>query len=211
VKTTIQTEDRNVPENRSNDAVDACSYWDNGECTGTPYCPPRCPRFVDSDGVPLLVRPYEDADFDALVDMYNDLDLENQTLGLPPRHRRGIEEWLTKLTREGWNLVVVDDRIVGHVGVVPTAATDPQFVIFVHDDYQNRGIGSELLEHLLAHADAHGHEMLRLTVSKENHRAIAVYRNVDFEVTDEQAAELRMHLDLDSELVERVQRPPVER
>ncbi|MFB6089649.1 MAG: N-acetyltransferase family protein [Halobellus sp.] len=189
-----------------------CRYWDPSECTGTALCPPRCPRFVDGEGVPLLVRRYEADDFDALVEMYEDLDSRNRTMGLPPGSRNRIEEWLTRLTDEGWNLVVADDdRIVGHVGVVPASTDEPQFVIFVHDDYQNRGVGSELIRHLIAYADDRGHDALRLDVSKGNRRAISVYRNVDFEVTERKRSELAMQLSLDEPIAEDVQRPPAER
>ncbi len=78
------------------DTGSRCGFWDNSACTGTPHCPPRCPRFVDTPGVQPLVRPYEDGDFDALVDMYERLD---------------------GLIDGGWNLLACDgDRVVGHVG-----------------------------------------------------------------------------------------------
>ena len=133
-------------------------------------------------------------------------------MGLPPANRDRLEQWLTKLTENGWNLVAVDDdRVVGHVGVVPASTEDPQFVIFVHDDYQNRGVGSELIKHLIASAADRGHEALQLDVAKENRRAISVYRNVDFEVTERKATGLSMELSLDAAIVEAVQRPPAER
>ncbi|WP_435183930.1 GNAT family N-acetyltransferase [Halobellus sp. EA9] len=189
-----------------------CRYWNPSECTGTAMCPPRCPRFVDGEAVPLLVRPYEEADFDALVEMYEDIDATNRTMGLPPGSRTRIEEWLIRLTDEGWNLVADDDgRIVGHVGVVPAGTDEPQFVIFVHDDYQNRGVGSELIRHLIAYAEDRGHDALRLDVAKGNRRAISVYRNVDFEVTERTQSNLSMHLSLDEPIAEEVQRPPAER
>ncbi|MFD1598555.1 GNAT family N-acetyltransferase [Halobellus rarus] len=189
-----------------------CTYWDPSECTGTPFCPPRCPRFIDGEETPLLVRRYEDREFDAVVRMYEDLDPANRTMGLPPANRDRLEQWLTRLTENGWNLVAVDDdRVVGHVGVVPATTEDPQFVIFVHDDYQNRGVGSELIKHLIASAADRGHDALQLDVAKENRRAISVYRNVDFEVTERKATGLSMELSLDAAIVEAVQRPPAER
>ncbi|QCC46398.1 GNAT family N-acetyltransferase [Halobellus limi] len=195
-----------------NESDRRCTYWDPSECTGTPFCPPRCPRFVDGEETPLLVRRYEESEFDAVVRMYEDLDPENRTMGLPPANRDRLEEWLTKLTENGWNLVAVDDdRVVGHVGVVPAATEDPQFVIFVHDDYQNRGVGSELIKHLIASAADRGHKTLQLDVEKENRRAISVYRNVDFEVTERKGMGLSMELSLDAAIAEAVQRPPAER
>lgn len=193
------------------DRDDACSFWDNAACTGTPYCPPRCPRFVDREEVPLVISPYED-DFEALVAMYEDIDGDNRTVGLPPLGRENIAEWLDSLTADGWNLLARDgDRVVGHVGVAPADAEDPQFVIFVHDDYQRRGLGTELVRHAVAYAEDRGHDALRLNVAKENRDAIDVYRNVDFEVIEEGTLEVDMELSLDEPVAEAVQRPPAER
>lgn len=158
------------------------------------------------------MRRYEEGDFDAIVKMYEDLDPSSRSMGLPPRTQDGLERWLTELTEEGWNLVAIDgDRVVGHVGVAPATTADPQFVIFVHDDYQNRGIGAELIKHVVAYAADQGHTALRLDVAKENCRAIAVYRNVEFEITKEKATKLSMCLSLNDPIAEYVQRPPAER
>ncbi|MFC6763762.1 hypothetical protein [Natrinema soli] len=73
---------------RSDSAGTACTVWDNSECEGTPYCLPRCPRFEGKDGAPLLVRPYESDDRDALVSMYGDLDQYSRPMGLRRRRSR---------------------------------------------------------------------------------------------------------------------------
>ncbi|WP_226481095.1 GNAT family N-acetyltransferase [Natrinema amylolyticum] len=191
---------------------DRCSYWDNDECVGTARCPPRCPRFTDERGVPSLVRPYRTDDFEALAAMYEDFDESVATMGLPPFTRSRIEDWITELTSDGWNLVAVSsDRIVGHLAVTPASALDPEFVVFVHTDFQNRGIGEELLKQLVAYADAGGHEALRLTVANENQRAISVYENIGFETVDQSALNTEMQLSLERPLTDRVQRPPADR
>jgi GNAT superfamily N-acetyltransferase len=194
------------------DRDDACSSWDNSGCEGTPYCPPRCPRFVDGEEVPLVVAPYEDDDFEALVEMYDTLDSDNRTVGVPPIGRANVEDWLAALTADGWNLVARDgDRVAGHVGVAPADAADPEFVIFVHDDYQGRGLGTELVRHAVAYADDRGHDRLGLDVARENQGAITVYENVDFEVTETGALELTMALSMDDPITDEVTRPPAER
>lgn len=37
----------------------SCPLWHPGECSGTPLCPPRCPRFVTRDGSPFTVHPVD--------------------------------------------------------------------------------------------------------------------------------------------------------
>ncbi|WP_226040280.1 GNAT family N-acetyltransferase [Natrinema sp. DC36] len=192
--------------------TDSCSSWDNGECVGPPHCPPRCPRFTDERGVPSLVRPYRSTDFEALAAMYEEFDESVATMGLPPLIRPRIEDWLAALTADGWNLVALSgDRLVGHLAVTPASAVEPEFVVFVHTDFQNRGIGTELLEQLVAYADAGGHESLRLTVVIDNRRAITVYENVGFETIDRSGLSTEMCLPLESPLVDRVRRPPADR
>lgn len=200
-----------------------CGVWDTSKCAGTPYCPPRCPRFVDTEGTPLVVRPYRDVDHGSLLEMYVALDDDHRTMQLPPKAPEAIEAWIASLTDGGLNLVAVDGtRVVGHVAALPKStpdlAFDPsdpsaelEFVIFVHGDYHGRGIGTELLKQLVAHATAEGYDALSLFVARSNRRAVSVYRNVHFAIVERRQGELEMVLPLSHPVAERVQRPPAER
>ncbi len=133
-------------------------------------------------------------------------------MGVPPTDRPRIESWIERLLADGWNLVAVADSIViGHVVVIPADSETPQFLIFVDDEYQNRGIGTELIKQLIAYADEHDHERLTLDVSTGNDRAITVYRNVGFEVVERMRTELEMELPLRDSLTNRLRRPPAAR
>ncbi|AGB36598.1 GNAT family N-acetyltransferase [Natronococcus occultus] len=195
-------------------ATGVCTAWDNSECRGTPYCPPRCPRFESKTGAALLVRSYEAGDFDPLVRMYDEFDQYSRSMGLPPNGVSKIESWLDQLTSTGWNLVAFDgDRAIGHVAVVPSESVDHRwkFLIYVHQEYQNEGVGSEMLKQLVAYADEKDGNELALEVSTGNKRAITVYKNIGFEVVERGLSELSMSLELQSPLAERLQRPPAER
>lgn len=188
-----------------------CNAWDYTDCEGTEYCPPRCPRFFDREGTALLVEPYGPDHWDALVEMYEGIDTHNRTLGLPPASNEQLEEWLDHLTSNGWNLVAVDsDDVIGHIAAVPVDDEEPQFVVFVHQAYQNRGIGTELIKHLIAHADDRGHKALTLTVATENQRAITVYDNIGFDVTERLPTEVAMRLSVDDPIARQIQLPPAE-
>lgn len=194
----------------------ACDGWDNSSCVGTSYCPPRCPRYVDRTGTAYVIRPFQAGDFAALVAMYESLDPSLRTMGLPPAGRGTLEWWLTGLTEDGWNLVAVrDDEVVGHIGVAPADADEPEFVIFVHQDRQGRGIGTELVKQAVAYAADSGHDALTLSVSTGNRRAVRVYENVGFERSETAphptTVEVEMGLPMDSAVAERVRRPPAER
>ena len=197
---------------QSETSIAACNVWDNSECEGTPYCPPRCPRFRDRNDTVYVARPYQPNDREALLAMYEKIDDYNRAMGLPPKARSQLETWLDRLASNGWNLVVeVGDRIVGHTAVIPADSDSPEFIIFVHQDYQNSGIGSELIKQLIAYAKDKNHQALTLEVSKGNKQAISVYQNIGFEVTDRKLSELAMALELQLPIADRVQRPPAKR
>ena len=190
----------------------ACDGWDSSQCVGTPYCPPRCPRFTDRNSSTVLVRPHQPADLAELVEMYRDFDPADRTMGLPPATETQLRGWLDRFVDDGWSLVAeVDSTVVGHAGVTPGDAVAPHLVVFFADEAQGRGIGSELIRQLVAYAAERGHETLVLTVEAGNDAAITVYDNVGFDVVERLGGELEMHLSLDAPIAEAVRRPPAER
>lgn len=186
-----------------------CGGWNNADCEGSPHCPPRCPRFFDDTGRPLLVRPPEEDEWPHLLAMYH--GVESRSMGLPPMTPERREHWLGDLRATGWNLVALDgDRVVGHVSVAPSDEPAPELVVFVADDYQARGIGTELVKQAIAYAADRNHDALGLLVGARNDRAIAVYTNVGFDVVDRDI-QLEMRLPLDRDVAETVRLAPGER
>ncbi|WP_324664384.1 GNAT family N-acetyltransferase [Haloarcula sediminis] len=189
----------------------ACDGWDSSECEGTPYCPPRCPRFTDRESATRIVRPHQHIDMDSLVEMYLDLDPGDRTMGLPPATEDGLRQWLGRFTDDGWSLVAkADDTVVGHTGVTPEDAAAPHLVVFVADAAQSRGIGSELIRQLVAYAADRGHEALTLTVEARNDAAVTVYGNIGFDIIERLSGELKMQLSLDDPVADQVRLPPAE-
>lgn len=190
---------------------EACNAWDYTDCEGTEYCPPRCPRVFDKKEMPLLIEPYQSTYRVALSAMYEDLDAHSKTLGLPPTTTEQREQWLDHLIGAGLNLVAFDeDTVVGHVAAVPSEDHESQLVVFVHQEYQNRGIGTELLKQLIAYADNKDVKAITLTVASNNRRAITVYDNMGFDVIERMQREIAMRLSLDRPIVDEVKRPPAE-
>lgn len=158
-----------------------CDPWDPGNCEGTPHCPPRCPRFVDREGDRWLVRPFEPGDREALLAMYRDFDPDHRAQGIPPLDERRMERWVDDLLADGCNVVAArDGRVVGHALYTPTDAAEPELAVFVHQDYQGRGIGTELCSHVVATAAAAARDALVLEVEPRNRAAIHVYESVGF-------------------------------
>lgn len=170
----------------------ACSGWDNTECEGTPYCPPRCPRFVDKYGTPLLVLDPATAGvgLEALLDLY-DCGPEGHSMSFPPYRTRGaLADWIEGLLERGRNFVALDDgRPVGHAVIAPETAEEPEFAVFVDPDYRGRGIAGELLRHCIVHAAVDGHRALVMNVQETNRAMMALATAHGFVVEDDGPAE----------------------
>ena len=198
-------------------APDPDARWTPAECEGSPHCPPRCPRFVDDDGDAWTIRPYESGDRDALLATYRDFDPDRPAQGLPPADEDRIESWLDYLLEEGCNFVARrDEELAGHAAYVATDDPEPELAVFVHRDYQGRGIGTELCRHLIATAAAADRRALVLEVEPSNRRAIAVYERLGFDRVDRRpddrlrrSRSFEMRLPLSDGTGASAQRPPI--
>jgi ribosomal protein S18 acetylase RimI-like enzyme len=78
--------------------------------------------------------------------------------------------------------------------------TTPSFGACTHPELRNAGLGHWLLAHAIAESRAAGARKLRLTVYKENLRALHIYRKFGFVFLDRNEHELVGLLDLASAL-----------
>ncbi len=157
------------------------------------YIPP--PRKIkDSQGHEIELREYREQDFNALYEMYIDFDPAKRAQGIPPISGERIKEWLDNIT-QGVNLVALNDSgIVGHAILMPDKDEVYELAIFVHQDYQGRRIGTELIKSLLAHAKQKGITYIWLTVERWNEPAQNLYRRVGFESIGSMDFEMEMGL-----------------
>jgi len=76
-------------------------------------------------------------------------------------------------------------RVVGLAGLVGRVLEQESHVgslgISVDRDYRGRGVGTRLLEHLVAWAPSHGVTRIELEAFSSNPRAIALYEQLGFE------------------------------
>ncbi|WP_232687022.1 GNAT family N-acetyltransferase [Halobacterium zhouii] len=158
-----------------------------------PFDPP--PRsFEDGDGRAIEIRDLADSDFDPVVAMYDDFDPADRAQGVPPVGEERVREWLEKLLEgDGYNVVAWHgDRTVGHATLVPDGGAAYELAIFVHQDYQGAGIGTELIEALLGAGQTDGVELVWLTVERWNRAAVALYEKMGFETVAAESFELEM-------------------
>lgn len=152
--------------------------------------------FEDKEGRAIEIRPYEDDEFESVVEMYVDFDSADRAQGIPPATESRVRDWLDTLL-EGLNVVAWDgDRAVGHATLVPDGEDASELAIFVHQGYQRGGIGSKLIRGLLGHGRANGIEKVWLTVERWNHAAVGLYESVGFETAGSESFEIEMALRL---------------
>lgn len=186
--------------------------WDHTGCTGMADCPPRCPRFIDREGTPYLLKQNADDVSETVVDFYEDYPSRDRSMSLPPLTRPRIESWVDTLTSQGQNVLASHDgQLVGHVAYVTAEQGEPELIVFIDGDYQNRGLGTELCRQAMAHAADDGHPALRLHVDAANERALAVYKSLGFAEVDRDGQRIEMRVALENGLVRQIQAPPAER
>ncbi|MFB6219252.1 MAG: GNAT family N-acetyltransferase [Halobacteriaceae archaeon] len=170
---------------------------------------PTPPRDIeDGEGRDIALRVADDGDLDDLVAMYDVFDPADRAQGLPPVGESAIRTWVAGLlgagaddggparAREGLNVAAWHaDRVVGHATLVPDD-DGHELAIFVHQEYQGAGIGTELLDTLLGYGAEQGVERVWLTVERWNRAAVAVYEKAGFEITDAESFELQMAREL---------------
>jgi len=167
------------PATRTGDGSDV------GRCDDPADAFPRPPAaFTDGAGRSVEIRGLADGDRSALVALYDGFEPADRAQGLPPRTTAGVESWLADICEAGVHTVTWhDDRAVGHACLVPTRDARHELAIFVASAYQQAGIGTRLLRHLLGQGADRGVERVWLVVQPRNTVARRLYESAGFDRT----------------------------
>ncbi len=134
-------------------------------------------------------------DREPLVKMYKAFSPSDRTLGLPPESEEEIRRWIDFLSSNGLSIVAeMDGKIVGHLAIVPDGEA-AHLTIFVHKDFQNRGIGQRMVSAVVEMCKDAGYERIIVTTDRNNMRAIHVFEKTGFFVKSV-GFEYEMHLPL---------------
>jgi GNAT superfamily N-acetyltransferase len=169
-----------------------------------PRLPPHIlqrPRLLkDKKGVPFVIRLYQnyEEDYPVLTEMYRGFEPKEWGQGLPSRLEQKREEWLRYMVDEGINLLAaIERKIVGHAALFEMErGISCEYLIFVHQDYQGRGIGQALTQTMKEVAREMGYSQIWLTVEAKRLKAIHVYEKAGFRVVGPINAECSMMLTL---------------
>ncbi len=137
---------------------------------------------TDKRGCAFEVRAYTPGDFSCLAEMYDLFTPKVKFQGMPPLEREACRKWIRGLIDAGANFLAWrDDRVVGHVVVLPDLDKgDAEYLIFVDQFNRRVGIGSELTRTAIKKAEGLGLKTVWLTVDAYNFRATKLYKKCGF-------------------------------
>jgi len=141
-----------------------------------------CQSIQDKLGRTICLRLFEEGDFKSLCKMYDEFEPKGKAMGLPPAQEDTRYRWITEIVEEWFNIVALsEDRIIGHAALDrPLSAKAREFMIFIHQDYQNRGIGQAMTFSMVNAAKVLDCERVWVVVENLNRIAIAVFRKAGF-------------------------------
>jgi putative acetyltransferase len=149
-------------------------------------------EFTAKNGKKVVFRPEQPSDTEMLWKMFSTLSKENVSNLLPPFTRERVDGWTRNIDyNEVLAIVAVteeenEQRIIGSASLKfnPQEALkhEAELGLSVHDDYQNMGIGTALLHHILYVARMKKLSKVWLHVSTANDRAVYVYTKVGFTI-----------------------------
>ena len=117
--------------------------------------------------------------------MYAGLSKETLRWSMPPYDRQRIERWTSTLDNSIMLVAADQGKIVGHlqisIGTSPPFRSKGELFIYLHDEYQNLGLGAALMKEAIRLAHARGLHRIELTVVADNYRAIRLYEKVGFQ------------------------------
>lgn len=144
----------------------------------------------------LSIRARQPADIEALAELFMQRDFQRNASTLDPfeqpddaravleRSGPGVFDMVAVLDRGDNSADLVAARIVGFAGLYVFAGRQRHVgccTLAVHEGFQQRGIGSALLQALMRTAyDYVGLERLQLSVFADNTRALSLYRRAGF-------------------------------
>jgi ribosomal protein S18 acetylase RimI-like enzyme len=144
------------------------------------------------NGMRVKFRPCKSEDTEMLWEMFSTLSENSVSNLIPPFTREMIEGWTSNIDYEKVLAIVAlieedgKQRIVGDASLEfnPNAQSKHKagLGIAVHDKYQNMGIGTALLRHLLNIAKMKKLSKVWLEVNTSNDVAIHIYRKVGFQI-----------------------------
>ena len=159
----------------------------------------------------IKIRELEPVEYGLLEDMLYEAVYQHDKNNLIPREVINIPEVRVYIDRFGeqkddYCLVAdLDGKVIGAVwvrilsgeirGFGNTDNEIPEFAISLFEEYRGKGIGTNLMQKMIAYLKSNEYKQASLSVQKENYAA-NMYRKLGFEIIEENDEDYIMLLDL---------------
>lgn len=155
-------------------------------------------NLTDKSGRSYSVGNGDATDCSLIMDMYHLFSPKPASQGLPPEDPGTCEKWVKDILEIGINVLARrGEKIIGHAALIPDSKRNTgEFIIFVHQDCRNLGVGTELTKWTFQRARERGFESIWLTVAMTNFIAIKLYRKLGFEYCEMDDCERTMRIEL---------------
>ncbi len=156
--------------------------------------------FKTKKGKDITIRLFSEEVLGGLLAFYDQFEPKEEYQGLPPRLESARKQWVENLIRGNLTLLAMDRRrVIGHASAIAIPSTcTAELLVFVHPDFQNQGIGTELIRLVAECVGDTGAKRLWLTVRTANSVAVYVFRKCGFRFIGPMDSEREMILDLES-------------
>jgi RimJ/RimL family protein N-acetyltransferase len=150
--------------------------------------------FKDKSDQPYIIENGNASDWSSIMEMYRVFSPRPASQGLPPADLETCEKWVKDILDIGTNVLALrGEKIIGHAALIPDGnGKTGEFIIFVHQDCRNLGVGTELTRWTIERARGLGLQSIWLTVAMTNFIAIRLYRKLGFEYCDMDECERTM-------------------
>jgi putative acetyltransferase len=149
-------------------------------------------EFTTKNGKKIVFRPEHSGDTEMLWKMFSTISEKSASNLLPPFTRERVEGWTSNINYNEVLAIVAfveeknEQRIIGSASLKFNSQEalkhKAELGLTVHDDYQNIGIGTALLKHVIDIARMKKLSKIFLLVSTDNERAIHMYKKAGFEI-----------------------------
>jgi len=145
------------------------------------------PLIALKNGREVSIRLYFPDDFQGVVAMFACFSDDALRYDGPDvlKDEAKLKEWTSKLNRDIVFVALDGDRVVGFAEVFAETSSRLRgigmYAIYIHQDYQNQGLGLQVTELVLEEARRRGFHRLTLGVVAEHKAAIRVYERAGFQ------------------------------
>ena len=149
-------------------------------------------EFIAKNGMKIRFRPEMSGDTEMLWQMFSTLSKDSVSNLVPPFTRERINGWTSNIDYDTVLAIVAvigegsEQRIIGDASMKfnphEHSKHKAELGVAVHDDYQNLGIGTALVKHLLNIAKMKKLRKVWLQVNTNNKSAIHIYKKAGFQI-----------------------------